>query len=359
MTDSSNIVVVGGGNNDRHKDTNWTLPCPKKYIPDTATTENSRNNRVLSSTMSIPMTNKTPITILPLTGGTKSTTSVGKSVPKITINSNNANKARGVTKIISTARKNISPSNEIDDELGNIFDIPIIFAKEGDNLSMIEKATNSLGQIHHSVPNNAIEPVEKSVKRLSSATKLVLISNKQDKMKSSQQFGQKIMRQMGNQAHGTQVLLQARSQISPMTIATNGNTSVTRVSNQPTTIKYTKIILSKRNSGIQYSTSNVANGRVLARNDEQVVVTKSGGSNVFGATITTEAKNLSCDKNEISAMINVNNDDNEIVDVARQDINNVIERKSLKITEIDLTSPTKNQDATDSSLAEPNDGLAN
>lgn len=303
MTDNGAGI---GARSDRVQ-TNSAMTCAKKYPTDTsfgsvaAPTENCRSGRATSSPspMLLPTMSKAPVTILPLScrAATAPRNPAAKTVPKITINSNTLHKVQRAKFQTASAPR----TNDIDDDLSNILDIPIIFAKDGDNLGIVEKAPNP-GQNHLPI---SIEPVDNKVKRLGSTTKVVLISNKQDKSKLPSHQGV------------AQVILQSRSQNTPRNIGTswNGGLQIQSVSRpNPPAMKYTKIILTKRNYGM-----SMTNNSSAEKNER--MVTSKGPPIVPGFKETT-------------------NDDLEIEDAIKT---NIIERRFVTIPEIDLTSPTKSQ----------------
>jgi len=127
-----------------------------------------------------------------------------------------------------------------------------------------------------------------------------------------------------------QVILQSsRSQNSLKSIGTGWNgaglQTLPRSSNPPT-IKYTKIILAKRNYA--FSTTNNNNEQLISRKSPQMVTESL-------SRVTTS-------------------DDLEIEDAIKK---NIIERKMLSIPEIDLTSPTKIQPENEPSHVLPSPGL--
>ncbi|XP_012268871.2 KAT8 regulatory NSL complex subunit 3 [Athalia rosae] len=288
-------------------------------------TDSLHNSRTAS--MLLPISGQNPITILPLSSKIKMGQKSMKSVPKITVNNCNLQRTQRGAKPQSPTKKKIS--NNFDDDLGNILDIPIIFAKDGENLNAIEKAS-TISQLPV-----VIDSFDKNIPKLSGTTKVVLISNKHDKMQppnsntANSQF-QTVLRATGPQHHINRTVLQARSlnpSLSSINRATTPNQSLPRL-NQAT-IKYTKIILAKRNP---------VGGNIQEDKSEQVILTKNN------------PKIISHDKNEhryaqvfprhqIKFQEIIQDDALEIEDAIKT---NIIERKIQTVPEIDLTSPTKN-----------------
>lgn len=289
-----------------------------------------------SSRMMLPITNKTPITILPLSS--QRAKALGKShtkaVPKITLNSHNLHKSHCALQSSFSLKKSL----DIDEDLGNILDIPIIFAKDGESLGLIEKAPTPPAQMH-------VEPPEKTIKRLGPTTKVVLISNKQDRTKTINQPSTNFVRpSISNQITTShQVILHPRSSQtqSPISIGADWHglplQTVPRSNNQ-STIKYTKIILAKRNSDIANNSTR----------NEPIVLTKTI-SKVANPTIQEKTEH----RYAASIPITVTtsnlpvNDALEIEDVIKT---NIIERKFVTIPEIDLTSPIKKQAVEETSV---------
>ncbi|KAG5316423.1 KANL3 protein, partial [Acromyrmex insinuator] len=131
--------------------------------------ENSLHNRSAPSSMIVPF-NSQSSGFLPLSNKLKISQKSMKTMPKITVNATNLQKLQK-GKSQSIQKRNIA--NDIDDDLGNILDIPIIFAKDDDNLSNIKMPVVTQATL-------AKESQERP--KLNSTTKVVLISNKQDKL---------------------------------------------------------------------------------------------------------------------------------------------------------------------------------
>ncbi|XP_011301541.1 KAT8 regulatory NSL complex subunit 3 [Fopius arisanus] len=117
-------------------------------------------------------------------------------------------------------------SKDLADDFGSILDIPIIFAKDDDNLTSLEKIPPPVG-------------LGDSSKEKNPPTKVVLLSNKNTKSDKSQNYNQIVLRPAGP----------SRSQ------------GPTIKSSE--TVKYTKIILTKKNTIIN---SNNSEKIILTRN---------------------------------------------------------------------------------------------
>ncbi|XP_017889717.1 KAT8 regulatory NSL complex subunit 3 [Ceratina calcarata] len=196
--------------------------------------ENSLNAKPACSPMIVPISSHGSGTIVPLSNKLKVAQST-KTMPKITVNASNLQRIHKPQIV-----QKHSLVNEIDDDLGNILDIPIIFAKDDDNLNSIEKSPS----VSQTVP---VDVHEKNPTKLTSNTKVVLISNKQDKQ-SANKFvtpSQAIICPNANTQNLNHIILQTKHQ-NPVLSKTKTIPIQTR-SSQPT-VKYTKIILAKRNS---------------------------------------------------------------------------------------------------------------
>ncbi|KZC05901.1 hypothetical protein WN55_06074 [Dufourea novaeangliae] len=284
--------------------------------------ESSLNAKPTCSSVIVPLNSHNSGTIFPLSSKLKASQRSTKPMPKITVNASNLQRIQKAKP--QTIQKKCL-ANDIDDDLGNILDIPIIFAKDDDNLNSIER-NPCLSQV--AAP---IDVHDKGTPKLNSSTKVVLISNKQDKL---QQTANKFVTPstqtiicpnvaVQNLNH---VILQTRPQ-NPTISKIKTTIPIQNRTNQPT-IKYTKIILAKRNS------------QPLHQNDksEQVIVTKTIDK------INTP-KVLSIDKTaQITSKQLARNDEKfiddtlEIEDAIKM---NIIERKYIPVQRIDLTSPTK------------------
>ncbi|XP_076650445.1 reduction in Cnn dots 1 [Halictus rubicundus] len=283
--------------------------------------ESSLNAKPTCSPMIVPLNSHSSGTILPLSNKLKATQRSTKTMPKITVNTSSLQRIHKAKP--QTIQKSCL-ANDIDDDLGNILDIPIIFAKDDDNLNSIEK-NPSLSQV--TVP---IDVHEKNTSKLNSNTKVVLISNKQDKQQTTNKFitpsAQTIICPNVAMQNLNHVILQTRPQ-NPTISKTKTTIPMQTRTNQPT-IKYTKIILAKRNS--QPSHQNDKN--------EQVIVTKTIDK-------INASKLLSLDKTaQITSKKLIRNEEKyidetlEIEDAIKM---NIIERKYIPVQKIDLTSPTK------------------
>jgi hypothetical protein len=180
-----------------------------------------------------------------------------KAMPKITLNANNLQRLQKA-KPQNIQKKNIA--NDLDDDLGNILDIPIIFAKDDDNLSGIDK----MPVVTQTMPTK--EPQERP--KLHNTTKIVLISNKQDNK----------LQQTPNSKCGTtstqavicpnipmqnlnRLVLQTRSQNTNVSAKTKVGMPIDNRLMQPA-VKYTKIILAKRKA--QPTIHNERNEQIIA-----------------------------------------------------------------------------------------------
>ncbi|EZA55410.1 hypothetical protein X777_04371 [Ooceraea biroi] len=200
--------------------------------------ENSLHNRSAPSSVIVPLNSQNPGNILPLSNKLKISQKSMKAMPKITLNANNLQRLQKA-KSQNIQRKNVV--NDLDDDLGNILDIPIIFAKDDDNLSSIDK----IPVVTQAMPTK--EPQERP--KLNNTTKIVLISNKQDN--KLQQTSSK------SGAASSQAVICPNIPIQNLNrlVVQSQNSNVqakTRVrvpmDNRPVqpAVKYTKIILAKR-----------------------------------------------------------------------------------------------------------------
>ncbi|XP_012278162.1 KAT8 regulatory NSL complex subunit 3 isoform X2 [Orussus abietinus] len=283
--------------------------------------DSSRNPRSNISSLMPP--SQTPITILPLSSKLRTSQKPTKSMPKITMNNSSLQR----TKPQSPPKR--KPSTDLDDDLGNILDIPIIFAKDGENLSSIERAPPSLMQ----APPPPLETFEKSLPKV--GTKLVLISNKQDKVQ--QQFprlqnpiAQSIVRPSGS-SQPSHVILQTRPQNPVISSVSRGNIPIQTAprTSQPT-IKYTKIILAKRNTVRTSYQGDRSEHVVLTKTSQRLCPPKVLGQDKsehrYAQVVPSRVQDYLPD------------DSIEIEDAIKK---NIIERKIVSIPEIDLTSPKK------------------
>ncbi|XP_015524390.1 KAT8 regulatory NSL complex subunit 3 isoform X1 [Neodiprion lecontei] len=309
--------------------TNYPLAVSSENVVMLADSLN--NSRTAS--MLVPMSGQNTITILPLSSKMMMSQRSMKTVPKITVNNCNLQRVQKVNKPQSPTRKKIN--DDFDDDLGNILDIPIIFAKDGENLNAIEKAP-PISQVPV-----MMDPYDKNIPKLSGTTKVVLISNKHDKIQHpitslANTPMQALVRATGPLHHVNRAVLTSRLQNQSITSTNRIGTPTQTIPrlNHPT-IKYTKIILAKRNS----VPSNIHDDK-----NEQVVLTKN------------TSKMVSYEKNEhryaqmlprhqIKFQEIIQDDALEIEDAIKT---NIIERKIPTVSEIDLTSPSKNGHDTES-----------
>lgn len=281
--------------------------------------ENSLHNRSAPSSVIVPF-NSQSSGFLPLSNKLKISQKSMKTMPKITVNANNLQKLQK-GKPQSIQKRNIA--NDIDDDLGNILDIPIIFAKDDDNLNNI----NKMPVVTQTTLTK--EPQE----RPKLNTKVVLISNKQDKL---QQISNKL-RAVSTQAvicpnipaqNLNQLVLQTRSQNSVSAKSRVGMPLENRL--QPT-VKYTKIILAKRNS--QPAQQN--------ERGEQMVATKKIVEDINAPKILTFEKDEHRFVQAQSSMASTNYDDlrtDNVLEIEDAIKTNIIERKYIPAPAIDETS---------------------
>ncbi|XP_076241623.1 reduction in Cnn dots 1 [Calliopsis andreniformis] len=290
--------------------------------------ESSLNAKPVYSSVIVPLNSHNSGTILPLSNKLKAIHNKStKAVPKITVNASNLQR---IQKSKPQAMQKNCLGSDINDDLGNILDIPIIFAKDDDNLNSIEK-NPPLPQV--SVP---MDVHEKNTSKLNSNTKVVLISNKQDKLQqTSNKFVTPstqtiICPNMGLQ-NLNHVILQTRPQNPTITKSKSAIPMQTRA-NQPT-IKYTKIILAKRNSQLSHQEEK----------NEQVIVTKT----VDKTNNTSKLMNLDKDEHKYAQITpkqltkneyKFTDETLEIEDAIKM---NIIERKYIPVQRVDLTSLTK------------------
>ncbi|KAL2718189.1 KAT8 regulatory NSL complex subunit 3 isoform X1 [Vespula squamosa] len=285
----------------------------------TAINENTQNTRITSSSVTAPFSFHKTGNSVAMSSQLKLSHNVTKIMPKITLNTNNLQriqKGRSQT----TLKKNIV--NDIDDDLGNILDIPIIFAKDDDTLNNVEKVYTS----------QAADSKEKYVPKFSNTTKVVLISNKHDKLQhTSNKFvtptTQTIICPNVPVQNMNHVILQTQSQSSVIKAKSRLGLPAQNRSNQPT-IKYTKIILAKRN--------NTQSSQV--DKNEQVLLSKTSQRLSKPKVCIFEKNDHKYTPSQIKYQENSSNDVIEIEDAIKT---NIIERKYVTIPEIDLTSPTK------------------
>lgn len=271
--------------------------------------ENSRNPRNSSGSY------QNSVTILPFSSKTKPSEKSVKIIPKITVN--NFPRAQ--------RPKRQSPAkNFLNDDLGNILDIPIIFAKDGESINSIEKAP-PLPQVPACVPEN---PLPQRNPKLG-PTKVVLISNKQDKCQPPGKFinpqRQAILRPSLPNQSLNHVLLHPRPQNPVITSRPNLSMQNSIRGNQPT-IKYTKIILAKRNSLPSTSHKDKGEPVILTKNNQKASVPR-----IFSA-----------DKSEhryaqIVPKI-LESYEEELLEIEEAIKTNIIERKITDLPKVDILS---------------------
>ncbi|XP_033207462.1 KAT8 regulatory NSL complex subunit 3 isoform X2 [Belonocnema kinseyi] len=267
--------------------------------------DNSRNSRNSSNSY------QNSVTILPFSSRIKPSEKPVKIIPKITVN--NFPRAQ-------RPRRQSPAKNYINDELGNILDIPIIFAKDGESINSIEKAP-PLPQ----VPEN---PLPQRNPKLG-PTKVVLISNKQDKCQPPGKFinppRQAILRPSLPNQNMNHVLLHPRSQNPIITSRPNISMQNSIRGTQPT-IKYTKIILAKRNSLPSTSHKDKGEPVILTKNNQKAPVPR-----IFSA-----------DKSEhryaqiVPKMLE--SYEEELLEIEEAIKANIIERKVTDLPKVDILS---------------------
>lgn len=285
--------------------------------------ENSLHNRSAPSSMIVPF-NSQNSGFLPLSNKLKISQKSMKTMPKITVNTTNLQKLQK-GKSQSIQKRNIA--NDIDDDLGNILDIPIIFAKDDDNLSNINKIPV--------VTQATLAKESQERPKLNNTTKVVLISNKQDKLQ-----------QMPNKLGATstqavicpnlpvqnlnQLILQTRSQNSNISAKGRVGMPLENRLVQPT-VKYTKIILAKRNS--QPAQQN--------ERDEKVIMTKKIMEDINAPKILTFEKNEHRFVQAQSSTASTTNYDDHnmdnVIEIEDAIKKNIIERKYIPAPAINET----------------------
>lgn len=295
MSKSTHLPRQGAASNN---DNSHNTSCGNIVI-----VENSLHNRSASSSVIVPFNSQNSGNILPLSNKLKLSHKSMKTMPKITVNANNLQRLQKGKVVQNVQKKNIV-TNDIDDDLGNILDIPIIFAKDDDNLNNIDKIPIV------TQASSIKEPQERP--KLSSTTKVVLISNKQDKQTPNKPV---ICPNMQNL---NQLILQTRSQNSG--VSTKNRVPIENRLVQPT-VKYTKIILAKRSS--QPVQQN-------EKSEQQMVITTKITENVNAPKILTFEKDKHKYIQAQSSKASINYDDSltdnvfEIEDAIKT---NIIERK--------------------------------
>lgn len=287
--------------------------------------ENSLHNRSAPSSVIVPFSNQSS-GFLPLSNKLKISQKSMKTMPKITVNANNLQRLQK-GKSQSVQKRNIA--NDIDDDLGNILDIPIIFAKDDDNLNNINKIPV--------VTQASLAKESQERPKLNNTTKVVLISNKQDKL-------QQVPNKLGTAStqavicpnmpvqNLNQLILQTRSQNSGVSVKSRVGVSLENRLMQPT-VKYTKIILAKRNS--QPAQQN--------ERGEQVVATKKIPEDINAPKILTFEKNEHRFVQAQSSTTSTNYNDHrtdDILEIEDAIKTNIIERKYIPAPANDETSAT-------------------
>ncbi|XP_066599701.1 KAT8 regulatory NSL complex subunit 3 [Prorops nasuta] len=160
-----------------------------------------------------------------------------KAMPKITVNTNNLQRAQK-NKLQHIPKTNLL--NEIDADLGNILDIPIIFAKDDDNINNMEKTPTAL-----QIPS-CLE--DKSLSKANNTTKVVLIKQEKHQQQTKLPPSTQAVICPNLPAHGVNhVILQTRPNITSIALTKRSSIQSISRSTHPT-IKYTKIILTKRST---------------------------------------------------------------------------------------------------------------
>lgn len=314
--DISKPSYLSQGTASNNNDTSHSTSCDNIVI-----VENSLHDRNAPLSVIVPFSNQTSGNILPLSNKLKISNKSVKTMPKITVNTNNLQRIqKGKSQNIQ--KRNIV--NDIDDDLGNILDIPIIFAKDDENLNNIGK-TSLVTQT-----TLAKETQERCMPKLNNTTKVVLISNKQDKLQqTSNKFGtastQAVVCSNMSAQNLNHLILQTRSQNSGISVRNRVGVPVDNRLTQPT-VKYTKIILAKKN--LQSSQRSEKNS--------QVIVTRTSEA-IHAPKILTFEK----DKHRYIQTSSVSEypfTDNilEIEDAIKT---NIIERKCTSATTVDMKSP--------------------
>lgn len=287
--------------------------------------ENSLHNRSAPSSVIVPFNNQNS-SFLSLSNKLKISQKSMKTMPKITVNANNLQRLQK-GKPQSVQKRNIA--NDIDDDLGNILDIPIIFAKDDDNLSNINKMPM--------MTQTTLAKESQERPKLNNTTKVVLISNKQDKL-------QQIPNKLGTASTQTvicpnmpvqnlnQLILQTRSQNSGISAKSRVGMPLENRLVQPT-VKYTKIILAKRN--LQPAQQN--------EKGEQVIATKKVPEDINAPKILTFEKNEHRFVQAQPSATSTNYDDHRmdsVLEIEDAIKTNIIERKYIPTPAIDEISTT-------------------
>ncbi|XP_071654119.1 uncharacterized protein Rcd1 isoform X1 [Temnothorax longispinosus] len=329
-TPSKAMEEMGGSSDSHLLDVSKSAHLPRQGVVSNSTdnshntscgniviVENSLHTRSAPSSVIVPFSGQSS-NFLPLSNKLKISQKSMKTMPKITVNANNLQRLQK-GKPQSVQKRNVA--NDIDDDLGNILDIPIIFAKDDDNLSNINKMPVM------TQTTLAKEPQERP--KLNNTTKVVLISNKQDKLQSNKLGAastQAVICPNMSVQNLNQLILQTRSQNSGVSARSRVGVPLENRLVQPT-VKYTKIILAKRNSQTERG--------------EQVVATKKIPEDINAPKILTFEKNEHRFVQAQSSTASTNYDDHcadnmlEIEDAIKT---NIIERKYVPAPAIDETS---------------------
>ncbi|XP_034950017.1 KAT8 regulatory NSL complex subunit 3 [Chelonus insularis] len=219
-------------------------------ISVTRISENTANSDQLP-TFTINENTGNPITLVPWLSKTNNCQKISQTTPKITINQKNQWKEQQSSSTIL----NDNSSIDLDDELGNILDIPIIFAKDDDNLNIIEKTPSLSLTSASDVCQQNVPP-----KVVPTTTKVVLLSNKEGKVycpptKVHAKISEQTLIQPNTSSENGNLIQRVRAQNSLVSNWNNGSSKNVSRSTNPT-IKYTKIILSKRSSDVPNSSND-------------------------------------------------------------------------------------------------------
>ncbi|KAK0081469.1 hypothetical protein PV325_012111 [Microctonus aethiopoides] len=219
---------------------------------------------------------------------------ISENPPMITINSNKQEKY-WENSSPSLIKIDKSPA-ELDDDLGNILDIPIIFAKDDDNLNTIDKAPISIPTSLSFASSTDADKQNVGIQVGPSfappvSTTVVLLSNRDGQVSARQPITKITNAKINEKGLGQSinvsdisnrhVILQTNPQNSSITTAdnitdgTNFNNSHCTMPNL-STIKYTKIILSKRNPG---TSNNSGNQVILTKNSCKPSSSNAPGGN--------------------------------------------------------------------------------
>ncbi|KAL0118088.1 hypothetical protein PUN28_009039 [Cardiocondyla obscurior] len=286
--------------------------------------ENSLQNRSASSSVIVPLSGQGS-NFLPLSSKLNISQNSMKTMPKITVNANNLQRLQ---KGKPQGAQKQSLGNDIDDDLGNILDIPIIFAKDDDNLSNI----NKMPVVTQTTLTK--EPQERP--KLNSTTKVVLISNKQDKLpnKLGAASAQTVICPNMPVQNLNQLILQTRSQNSGVSAKSRIGVPIENRLVQPT-IKYTKIILAKRNS------------QPVQQNEKtEQIATRKISEDINAPKILTFEKSEHRFVQAQSSLLSTNHDDriDNILEIEDAIKTNIIERKYIPSAIDKIPSATLDND---------------